>query len=144
MHRKHCKHGHVSNRGRYLVLRILLLIYVLRLIEVLFPELSNPPPPASAVISGSVTNSNAAPDNTVEGVTISAALESDPTVTVANTVTDAAGNFALPALANGTYVITAFLANADGSYLRASITIALSGTDVAAPALALVRTRHHH
>ena len=120
--------------------RAWLSLYAYGLIEMLFPELSNPPPPASAVISGSVTNSNAAPDDTVVGVTISAALESNPSVTAATTVTDAKGNFVLPSLANGTYVITATLANADGSSLGASEGVTIAGANVTAPALALVRT----
>ena len=120
--------------------KLLLSLYVYGLIEMLFPELSNPPPPASAVISGSVTNSNAAPDNTVVGVTITAALEDTPSVVSATTVTDTNGNFTLPSLANGTYIITASLANADGSSLGATEDVTIAGADVTAPALALVRT----
>ena len=119
--------------------KLMVELYISTLIRLIFPELSNPPPPASAVISGSVTNSNAAPDNVVVGITISAALAGTPTVSEVTTVTDANGNFTLPALANGTYLVTALFANADGSTLGASETVTLAGANVTAPVLALVR-----
>lgn len=132
------------NRGEFMdyfliKLGMAILALIIVILWVLFRELTSPPPPASAAITGSVTNSNAAPNNTVTGVTITAALESTPSNIVATTVTDANGNYTFSSLANGDYVISAFMSDADGSTLSAAENVTLNGVNVTAPVLALVK-----
>ena len=120
-HRRGCRH-------------YLLLLY--RWIRDVIRELTQP----TATISGSVVNPNAAPNNIIEGISVTATLQGASAPSL-STVTDEKGTFTFKNVPNGTYQITASISDADGSTLSASTTAVVLGSPVSVAALSLVRSR---
>jgi hypothetical protein len=119
---------------------IFAVFIVLVLMRLLFPELFRPAP-ASGVVSGSLSYSNAP----VAGATVTL-YTPDMQTEVAIATADSNGAYTLPEVAAGNYHVTAVLRNADGTWLQADKDITVDAPTVTVD-LTMDRTtasyRHH-
>jgi hypothetical protein len=99
----------------------LVVVPIIILIRLLFPELFKPAP-TTGVISGALTTATDAP---VADATVTL-YNADATQEIAVITSGADGKYSLPAEAMGPYHITAVLQNPDGTWLQADKDIELN------------------
>ena len=91
----------------------ILIVLIVTLIRLLFPELFKPTPPTGVISGGLEYNGAPVVDATVTLYT------ADQSTEIAVVTSGADGSYTLPEEANGTYHVTAILQNADGTWLQA-------------------------
>jgi len=103
------------------------VLFVMVMMEMLFPELFKPAP-ATGVISGGLTTRDGA---RVDAATVTL-YSADKLTEIAVVASDANGMYTLPEEAMGPYHITAIKKNADGSWLQADMDITINAIAMSA------------